>query len=372
MAMDAAATSYDRVLPRAGVLVSRGLLYLVAAILIFGLVWASVTPVNMVVRANGRLVPQSEPLRLSVPVGGIVSKVMVHVGARVTAGQPILEIDSFREAAAAAADRAELAQARAESVRYSEGARMLESAARNISQELSSEQQEMKLITEQAREMHEAFDGGAVSLYEVQAKEREVSQARAQISQLTSDLTRARAESEQSRRMEAETAEKIKTLEVKLSRDVEVMKKTVLTAPTAGIVTTISSQRPGLYLAANQVAATINPSDVPLLAEIWIPNDSMRRVKPMLPVRMKLKAYPYQQFGMLPGTLLSVDPDADKLGAYRAWIKPNRLTLNGAHGPEKLGPGLALTAEIVVDRRTILDVILDPIRRVKRGFSIAD
>jgi hypothetical protein len=87
---------------------------------------------------------------------------------------------------------------------------------------------------------------------------------------------------------------------------------------------------------------------------------------------MKLKAFPYQQFGLLPGELISIDPDADASGKYRAWVRPDRLTLNGAHGAERLGPGLELTAEIVVDKRTILDVILDPIRRVRRGFSIGE
>ena len=372
MAMDVAAASYDRVLPRASVLVSRGLLYLIAVILIVSLAWASVTRVNMVVRADGRLAPQAEPVRLSVPQGGIVSKVLVDVGAKVTAGQPILEIDPFREAADAAADRHELEQARGESARYTESARMLESATANLAQELTSEQKVMKLMSEQAEKMREGFEGGAVSMFEVQAKEREVAETQAHLSQLNSELTRSRAEGLQNHRMETETAQKIKSLEIKLSRDVEVKQETVLTAPTAGIVTTMSSTRPGRYLAANDIAATINPSDEPLLAEVWIPNDSMRRVKPLLPVRMKLKAFPYQQFGLLPGKLVSIDPDADQAGAYRAWIKPDRLTLSGAHGAETLGPGLALTAEIVVDQRTILDVILDPIRRVKRGFSIGE
>jgi multidrug efflux pump subunit AcrA (membrane-fusion protein) len=372
MAMDVAATSYDRVLPRASVLVSRGLLYLIAITLAVALAWASMTRVNMVVRADGRLAPRAEPVRLSVPQGGIVSKVLVEVGAKVTAGEPILEIDPFREAADAAADRHELEEAQAELARYNENARMLQSATINVSQELASERQVMKLMSEQAKELREGFDGGAVSLFEVQAKEREVAETQAHVSQLASDLTRSDADSRQDLRMETETAQKIKELEIKLSRDVEVKQKTVLVAPTAGVITTMSSLRPGRYLAANDVAATINPSDEPLLAEIWIPNDSMRRIKAPLPVRMKLKAYPYQQFGLLPGTLMSVDPDADQTGAYRAWIKPDRLTINGAHGPETLGPGLQLTAEIVVDHRTILDVILDPIRRVKRGFSIAE
>jgi hypothetical protein len=53
MAIDVAATtSYDRVLPRAGILVSRGLLYLVAIILVVSLAWAWVTHANMVLQVK--------------------------------------------------------------------------------------------------------------------------------------------------------------------------------------------------------------------------------------------------------------------------------------------------------------------------------
>jgi hemolysin D len=170
--------------------------------------------------------------------------------------------------------------------------------------------------------------------------------------------------------MAAQADQKIKGLEIKLSRDAEIKKKTVLTSPTAGTVAYIASFRPGRYLNPNEVAAKILPVNDPLLAEVWIPNDSMRRVRPSLPVRMKLKAYPYQQFGLLRGTLISVDPDANDTGQYRAWIKPERLTFGG-NNAEPLRPGLALTSEIVVDQRTLLEVILDPIRKVGRGFALS-
>jgi len=288
------------------------------------------------------------------------------------AGQPLLEIDSFREAADTASDRHEIEEARAESIRFSEGATMLAAASAKLIQELANEDEVLRLTSQQARELRMGLDGGGVSLFEVQAKEREVAETKARIAQLQSDLSRSQAEAQQNRRLQVETAQKIAALEVRLRRDVEEKQKTVLTAPVAGVVATISSLRPGRYLAANDVAATILPGDVPLMAEIWIPNTSMRRVKTLLPVRMKMKAYPYQQFGMLPGTLVSVDPDASENGAYRAWVEPARLTLEGAHGPERMGPGLALTAELVVDRRSVLDVILDPVRRLRRGYSISD
>ncbi len=372
-ATDASVTaSYDRTLPGLSVLAARGLFYLVAMLLVVAIAWASITRLNVVVRAEGRLAPMAEPVRLSVPQGGVVSKIMVEVGAKVPAGQPILEIDSFREVADAASDRHELDQARAEAIRYAESAETLGGATANLSEEIVSERKVSKLAAEQAMELREGFDGGAVSLFEVQAKEREVAEANAHVSQLQSDLARSAADARQNQRMGAETAQKIKELEIKLSRDVEVKRKTILTAPTGGVVATIAALRPGRFLAANDVAATILPGDEPLMAEIWIPNTSMRRVKPMLPVRMKLDAYPYQQFGMLPGELVSVDPDADESGKYRAWIKLDRLTLEGSHGPEAVRPGLALSAEIVVDKRTILDVVLDPIRRIRRGYSISE
>src|SRR5712692_3163063 len=121
-------SSVDPILPRISILVARGTFYLIALVLIVSLVWSSITRVNVVVRAEGRLVPRAEPVRLSVPQGGIVSKVMVDVGAKVGAGQPILEIDSFREVADVAEDRHQLEQAKGEAARYKESAGILEAA----------------------------------------------------------------------------------------------------------------------------------------------------------------------------------------------------------------------------------------------------
>src|ERR1700751_3753037 len=110
--MNGNVTAFDRTLPGLGLIAARGTFYLVAMILIAGISWSALTPLNVVVRADGRLAPRAEPVRLSVAQGGIVTKVLVAVGAKVSARQPILEIDSFREAAEAASDRHELEEAR--------------------------------------------------------------------------------------------------------------------------------------------------------------------------------------------------------------------------------------------------------------------
>src|SRR5271155_4749605 len=115
----------DRVLPRLSILLSRALIYLISVTVIAGLTWASIARVNVVVSAKGRLVPRAEPVRLSIPAGGVVSAVLVQVGAKVRVGQPILEIDSFREEAEVARVRHELAETKAEDDAYKDSAGIL-------------------------------------------------------------------------------------------------------------------------------------------------------------------------------------------------------------------------------------------------------
>jgi hemolysin D len=362
----------DRVLPRLSILLSRAMIYLISVTVLAGLTWASIARVNVVVSAKGRLVPRAEPVRLSIPAGGVVSAVLVQVGAKVRAGEPILEIDSFREEAEVARVRHELGETKAEGDAYKDSAGILASASGHIKQELVGAQKLLELTAQQARAMYEAYQADAVSLFDLQEREAAVAEAQTHMAQLQSDLNRSDAEGRKDRGLAIGTSQKIEALEIELGRDIQAQQKTVLVAPIAGTVSYVSSLRPGRYLAANDVAATIDPSGEPLLAEVWIPNESMRRVKPWLRTRMKLDAYPYQRFGLLPGTLVSVDPDADQSGAYRAWIMPDRLTLDDSHGTETVRTGLALTAEIEVDRRTVMSVILDPFLRLRRNFRFSE
>jgi hemolysin D len=367
------ASDFNKVVPRLSVLLGRSLLYLILITVAAGFIWASLTRVNVVVTADGSLVPRAESLRLSVPQGGIISAVLVNVGDSVQTGQPIMEIDSYRETADAAHAGHDIEEARTELARYRRSATDLRAAVDNLNEELASAQQVSSLLNEESSALREGYRGGAVSLFEVQAKEREAAESTGKVAEIKSELARSLNERQEDEKEALETEEKIKGLEVELARNVEAKQKTVVVAPVAGAVTYINSLRPGRYLAANDIAATLYPNDEPLMAEVWIPNESIRRVRPSLIVSMKLKAYPFQQFGLLPGRVVSVDPDVNEAGAYRAWIKPLRLTLDGAHGPEKMRTGLVLTAEIVVDRRSILDVLLDPLRRLRRGArSIAE
>ena len=136
-----------------------------------------------------------------------------------------------------------------------------------------------------------------------------------------------------------------------------------LTAPVAGTITALTVHGAGAVVREGDVVASIAPAGARLVAEVMIPNEHIAKVHPGLPVRILVDAYPYQQYGVFDGVVLTVSPDAIASPTgdsfYRAVVVPDKTTL--ASGVS-LRPGLALEARIVTDHRTVLGLFLDPFR----------
>ena len=99
MPESASAAVGDRVLPGPGLLLTRGLLYLILLLLVAMVGWSAFARVDVIVNADGRLLSAHGPIRLSVAQAGILVEVLTEVGAHVKAGDPLLRLDAFREEA---------------------------------------------------------------------------------------------------------------------------------------------------------------------------------------------------------------------------------------------------------------------------------
>jgi multidrug resistance efflux pump len=365
-------TPPDRVLSPPGLLLTQGLLYLVlAGIIVLGL-WASFARLDIVVKAEGRLSPKGGPIRLSATTDGVIADVLVAVGDHVVAGQPLLRIDSFRQGAEEARTQHTLDRARTEIQRYRETAHRLQASLAGLREELSRAERALVLRAEEEVAVRRLADDGLVARLEAAAREREVAEAQGRVARLRSDLLRSEEEVSRNERLAEEAEAQAFANAESHTESAEAMRRMVVTAPSAGTVTFLASERPGRHVRAEDVAAAVLRDGEPLYAEIRIPNPSMRRVHAGLPARLKFKAYPYQDFGILRGVLEEVEPDADESGAYRAWVRLEAFTLRGPRGPEPLRPGLLLSSEIVVDRRTVVEVLLDPYRRLRAGLTVSE
>lgn len=144
-----------------------------------------------------------------------------------------------------------------------------------------------------------------------------------------------------------------------------------LYAPVEGIVSSLNLSNTGEVVQQGQTIAEIAPKTAPLVLTASLPNGEAGFIKQGMPVQVKLDAYPYQDYGIVSGKVKSISPDTkkdDQLGSvYKVEVALDRnyVTANGQTISFKAGQ--TGTADIIIRRRRIIDVLLDPIRQMQKG-----
>ena len=146
----------------------------------------------------------------------------------------------------------------------------------------------------------------------------------------------------------------------------------LLRAPADGVVQEVNARALGALVQPGDVLLTLVPRGVPLEAEIAIPGASIASIRPGDLVRIKLEAFPFQRHGTVEGRVrvISETPmgsdlgPAEAPGAYHARLSLAPPALREVPGDFRLLPGMALSAEIRIGRRTVLSYFLYPVLRV--------
>ena len=200
----------------------------------------------------------------------------------------------------------------------------------------------------------------------VMATERQIGDVEAQLKTLPLSIRAAEA---QARASEAQLAQQGTELAV---RDVYRAGATV-----AGRVVAVPVSR-GQTVPPQSVIAVLTPEGSTLEAELYVPSRSAGFITPGQEVQLMYQAFPYQKFGAANGTVRSVS---------RTVLAPGEVAIPGLEINEpvfrvKVGmesdsvqaygqaipvqPGMLLSAGIVIDRRTLVEWLLDPIYAVGR------
>ena len=149
------------------------------------------------------------------------------------------------------------------------------------------------------------------------------------------------------------------------------LRQTMVIAPVTGTITSLDIRGAGAVLQPGQSIATIAPAGARLLVEAHVPNKDIALVEKGLPVKVKFDAFPFQDYGIVPGTIAEVAPDAEankETGSfYKVMIALAQTNITSKEKAIPLRPGLTLTAEVVTDRKSILNLMLEPFRELKGG-----
>lgn len=144
---------------------------------------------------------------------------------------------------------------------------------------------------------------------------------------------------------------------------------TTITAPVGGVITRLDVRSPRTVIQSGQTVAAIAPAGVRLVVEAQIPNKDIAFLEKGMPAKLKFDAFPFQDFGSVAGRVSEVAPDSqgdERLGSfYKVTIVPQDTAIL-AHGKNiPLRPGLALSVEIVTERKSVLALLMEPFRKLK-------
>lgn len=223
----------------------------------------------------------------------------------------------------------------------------------------------------------------------LRSHQQRITDTQAQLEQRQSELKQLQAQQVQkqaeAQRLKIESQQRTKQLEVEMTqlkgsiaqtRNLLTSANTQLNerflyAPVDGTILALNISHPGEVVQPGQTLAQIAPEDAPLVLSAIIPNREAGFIQTGMEVQVKLDAYSFQDYGVIPGEVTSISPQANadpqQGSVYNLEIAlaHNYVTDNG----EKIyfKPGQTANADIIIRERRILDVLLDPIRKLQEG-----
>lgn len=359
---------------------------------------------------TGQLLPSAGLLTLAARTTGTVTRTLVREGQRVVAGQPLAEISADldtsmgnthelvdtqlraqeTQARITLANLQPQASAQAEDLRSRIG--MLRMQIGQVGGQLLLQRQQADTAANLLEKILPLKARGQISTVQLDQYEAtalsEQSQVKAVVTQrltIQQQLSSLRAQLTQLPLATASRASQLRgqlaQLDAQLAGNAAA-RGTVLRAPQAGIVSALLV-KPGQDVTTGQELLSILPQGSKLEAQLLVPSSAIGFIDPGNRVVLRYEAYSYQKFGQHYGRVVQVSRSALTpaeaallLGhnapapLYRVLVALDRQTI-GAYGKARaLKPGMALSADILLDRRSLWQWVFAPLYGLRQQLAV--
>jgi membrane fusion protein len=367
-------------------------------------------------RVSGQLLPEQGLLSVGSPNAGTVSHVLVHEGDSVKHGDALIEISGELDSAALGGTRALVSvQLRAQRTRLDadldDQQRLADAQTRGLHEKLATLRDQVAQIdaqlelqrkqTDSAQQLLDKIaplrDKGYVSAIQMQQEEANVLSGRSQLKALQRQRLDAQQQMADARQQLAQipltlaakqndTHRALAEIDQQLAQN-EAQRALVLRAPADAIVSTLPVD-PGQAVAAGQTLLTLMPNGSELQAQLLVPSSGVGFVRAGDRVVLRYRSYPYQKFGLhyghvaqvsrsalTPSEIVAVTGQQATEPLYRVAVKLDDATVLAYGKAEPLKAGMALDADILQERRRLIEWVFEPLyglsRRVASGGGSA-
>lgn len=406
---------------------ARRIVWVIVLFFVVAVLWACLGHVDIVVSAPGKVVPSGRVKLIQPLEAGIVSRIHVSDGKVVEAGDPLLDLDATSTGADETRVHEELAAARRDVRRFAALHAAIESGSDRLNANSQSDstiedsllrqqwneavarketlrrdmeklqaqrsatdqtiqklEQLLPIVDDRVNAVRALFDKGHASKQALQdrleqqvetTRELEIQRYRlqetdAQMASLRSQQRSLAAElltTALDKKLEAER--RVAALEQDLVKAGKRAEQQVLRAPIAGVVKQLVVHTVGGVVTPAQELMQIVPADDVLEIEALIENKDIGFVEQGQPVEVKLDAFPFTRYGLIPGDLVGIAPDAvlheDGRLIFTARVSVKRP--DRTQSAISLVPGMTAMVEVKTGRRRIIDFFLSPVLEYKQA-----
>ncbi len=353
---------------------------------------------------TGYLTPVSGIARVSPSGPGVVAELYVADGETVTAGQRLLLIRAERHGAQgqpidaaitaslqtkrdAIADRIDIERKAAAVQKQSltDAVAGLEAEVGTMAQSMQTQRERLKVAHDQVEAVKPTVDKGYTSMTEFRRRQ----DVELSLQQATTDLYRmisSKAVDVNEKRhalaqLESKTADNLALLRASLAdadaaiAEAKGKQGYVVSAPIAGRVSSLQAWV-GMTTDATQPFLSIVAENTPLEVSLLVPARAIGFVSRGQQVRFAFDPFPSQRFGLYSGSIVSVSstllkpnetagPLVPKEPSYRVTARLDRQTITAYGNEITLRPDMPLKADIVFDRRSLIEWLFDPLLSVR-------
>lgn len=257
----------------------------------------------------------------------------------------------------------------------------IDAEADALTQQLGEQQRRVAMATDKVARLQEASRNGVIAHWDMLRQEDELGASRQQLSQLRQNATALVRERERLRGQRASlpvstesSLSMLRAQRTELLRQItdhESQRLTVLRSPINGIVASVEVHA-GNVVIPQKLLVTIIPDDLVLAAEVYVPSRAIGFIHSGQAVRLIYDAFPQQKFGTFAGRvehvsefiLLPIDiPQtfAVREATYKVVIAIDHHAVDRGKATVPLRPGMLLAAEIVLEKQTLFDWLLEPL-----------
>ncbi|MHB1056827.1 MAG: HlyD family secretion protein [Rhodanobacter sp.] len=353
---------------------------------------------------TGQLVPSAGLLNVSAPIAATVTHLQVHDGQVVKAGDVLLTLSSEQDSAvlgdthALIGQQLEAQRSRLQSD-LSNQRQLSEQQAGALGSKVALLRSQLVQITGQLAIQQKQVDSnqqlldrikpleakGFVSAVQIQQQKAALLDAQAQYKALVRQQLDNRQQLDATRQQlvqlplddvskRNDIERQLATITQSMAQN-EMQRAIVLRAPRDGVVSAVLLKE-GQMVGPGQAMLSILPAGSLLQAQLLVPSRAIGFIEPGSRVVMRYQAYSYQKFGQQYGRVTDISRSAlsapDVLALlgqqpqqqeplYRVQVSLDSQQVLAYGKREPVKPGMALDADILMDRRRLIEWVFEPL-----------